>query len=640
MNPPFNTPLQCILLLSCILLLRPESSRADSAALSRFGINEHIFRYSDYDAECNEIIASGIKWIRIGPDWGTLQPNAPSGTNDGYSMTEMNKLDDIVNRLTSKGVNILWTLCYCADWASSAPANVSGRRFYPPANLTHWDDFVTKICNKYKGKVFYWEVWNEEDNATFWRTNLAEDRVAKYRELLQHASERIRAVDPNNKVLLGGLTGAGAPFLSQLINTSSVGGYFDIMNYHTYQDSAGMVATYKEFTGVMNSRQIASKPIWITEFGYSTNNNPALEFNKADWVDQGYVTHFSMPGVERLFWYVYRNTNNPGEDNYKGLETTDRIPLKAHSCYQAEDGAESNFLLQKNYPSQTPGRLCLTYVSNATGDGVVNDYAADGSTKSVPAGNYMYCRINDDWTYDTDGGLVPKVTVDVTFWDATSNSWALQYQSQSSNTQSILVPRGNTSQWVTRTFTLDAVKFANGQNWQSDFRLFAGGVTPLIVSKIVVRKEINVARVVLGTAARFRLLEHVVETDPAKDAYNPVTSIGGRECRMMANGGKFMYFRVCDGVVREGNPNVTVGIRYYDTGSGNITIQYLSTSSGATYVNAPPVAKGNTNTWRYVTFTLSNAKFDSSKAYGSDFRIYSGSDYSPEYVDMVDVRKN
>ena len=46
----------------------PMTAKADGVALSMFGVNDHIDLYpSDEAAACDEIIASGIKFVRIGP---------------------------------------------------------------------------------------------------------------------------------------------------------------------------------------------------------------------------------------------------------------------------------------------------------------------------------------------------------------------------------------------------------------------------------------------------------------------------------------------------------------------------------------------------------------------------------------------
>lgn len=613
-----------------LILMMAPALRADSVTMEFFGINAALYNDADYQAECDELIAAGVKWVRMSPDWGRIET-----ARGVYDTTFLGKCDDIVNRLTAGGVNILWVTAYTAPWASSMPGDPKAK-FYKPASWSDWGNFVNFIAQRYQGKIHHWEVWNEQDSGTFWKST-----VQDYAILLQTASAQLRQVDANNRILIGGFTGNGAGFLNTLLADPAVAGYFDFVNYHAYVDSPNMVARYKEFTGVMGSKGIAGKPIWITETGYSSGGAPALEVTKADWVDQTRCTHFSMPNIERIFWYNYRDSSPNGDpvlENF-GLTAVDRTPLKAYYYYQGGDSAESDFISQKLYPALSD-RLTLTYVDAISGDGVVQDYVPDGSSKLIPATHYLYCRLNDHWIHGNNNGLDPSVTVEVTYWDAGTNAWLFQYQSETSTTQTLTGTRTNTLQWKTQSFVLNNIKFQNGQNAQADFRIYAGSTAALAVSRVAVYRTMNPGRAILGSTDYSKLVEHVLDTDPASAAYNPVTTIGDRECRMIASASKYFYFRVCDGLVRTKDTDITIGVRYYDAGGGNITVQYLSTTSGSTYVNATPIAKGSTNTWKYGTFHITNAKLDNSKSWSSDFRIYSGSDNSPEYVDRVDVTRN
>lgn len=620
-----------IILLAGIALGPTAPLRGDSVMLDKYGINTQMLWYSDTMEIVDEIIASGIKWVRITPGWETIET-----AQDTYNWTYVNKVDDVIEELTAHGVNIVWTLGFTPAWASSAPGGTGypANSRYRPTNWSDWEDFVTWVTDRYDGKVFYWEVWNEQDSQNFWKSS-----VADYRTLLEKASVKIRASNASNVVLIGGMTGTGYTFLSNLVNSSSVADTFDVINYHTYADSPGMVSTYKQFMGVANSKGFADKPVWVTELGYTTSGDSSLERSKAEHLEQAYVTHFSMPDVERIFLYVYRNTttSNSFEDNF-GLETHAQSPLPAFSHFQAADGAESDFATQDAYPAEAGDRLTLTYVDAASGDGVVQDHATLSGVKVIPVGGYMYYRVNDNWIYDGNNGLDDAVILEVTYWDDGSAPWILQYQSQSSNTQAIMGYRTNTQAWKTESFQLDDIKFANGQNYSADFRLFAGGSLPLNVARVTMRRDMETAAVVLKTNNLGRLLEHVLDTNSSSNAYNAVTTIGGRECRMIPDKSKYFYFKVCDGLIRPTlTTQVAVRLHYYDQGTDNLTIQYVSTTSGGAYVNATPLTKTNTGQWLTHTFLLDDAKFDNSKSWGSDFRIYSGIDNSPEYIEKVEV---
>lgn len=608
------------------------SAHASSTVANSFGVNEHLQRYTDYQTDCDQLIASGTKWVRISPEWGSIE------TSRGvYNATYLAKLDDIVDRLTSKNVQILWVLAYTAPWASSQPASTTPSR-YKPALWSDWENYVAFIVNRYNNKVTCWEVWNEEDNSGFWK-----DSVADYYTLLQKASVQIRAANSNNKVVMGGLAlssnsqdsyGLGT-FFDTLLGLGAKD-YFDIVNYHSYGDNARWYRLYQGMNDVIAKYGIQSKKIWITELGNSTGGNSAKEPVKADMVNRYQTTIAQWSNVERVMWYVYRNTTsgNAGEDNY-GLVTSTLSVLPAYYSYQALGGAETNFWVQKNYSTQAATLLTLYYVPAVSGDGSrVVDYDTDGTIKRIPAGYYMYLRLNDAWFYDSNQGLDNNVAIDVTYLDTGTGSGVLHYDSTSSAYTGLSWARTNTGGWVTKTFTINNAKFANRQNNAADLRLYAGSGVDLVVSKVIVRKESKVARVILQTTPVFKYIDYILNTDPANEAYNPVATIGGVECRQISGNAKYSYFRVADGLARPGVTTLQVGITYWDDGTDRLLLQYNALS--ATYKNYY-ITKTNTQAWKYVQVTLTDANFSHTQNSTCDFRLSNGYDNSVEYIRSVDV---
>ncbi len=602
--------------------------------MSEFGIAAKPQSYSDPDAYCDHVIASGVKWIRLAPEWGSIE------TAKGvYNATYLAKLDNIVNRLTGEGVNILWILCYTAPWASSQPGlpwpDVTRHK---PASWSDWGDYVTFIVSRYDGKISHWEVWNEPDHLGFWKSS-----VADYHALLETAHARIKAVNPFNVVLLGGLAmttgtttsyGLGT-FFDQLMDMGA-GAHFDLVNYHAYGNYARHLALYRGMMDVINKHAIQAKPIWITETGYSTEGDPSREPMKADMVDQIHLGNLRWENVERYFWHCYSNPvmspPNPLEENF-GLTTATLTPLKAFHHYQALGAAETDFALQAAYPALTPTVRALYYFPASGGDG--SHVTALGDDRLIPATRYMYFRVADAWLHDGNGGIDTALEVDVTFLDAGTGNFALQYDSAASAYQSVSVARTNTGQWRKVTLALNDVKFANRQNNAADFRLYAGGSTSLTVRKVAVRKRFNPASVVLKATPVFKLIDYVVAG--SGEAHNPVATMGGVECRSITANNRYFYFRVSDALARAGDTSIDVAITFWDLGTDKLALHYAAVGNAYKAIN---ITKTNTQAWRTVTLSLSDAHFVNAQNYSADFRISNGWDGTPEYVRRVDVTVN
>lgn len=116
-----------------------------------------------------------------------------------------------------------------------------------------------------------WEVWNEPDVPQFWRAG-----SEAYARLLKVAAIVIRTVDPDAKVLFGGLLYANDQgFLSQVLRQfqsdplrDRYDWFFDVMALHSYDDPwrSGWLTKVVEVTFKVFR---ISRPVWLNETGVS-----------------------------------------------------------------------------------------------------------------------------------------------------------------------------------------------------------------------------------------------------------------------------------------------------------------------------------------------------------------------------------
>ncbi len=154
-----------------------------------------------------------IGWARTDFDWTTVQPRQ-DGPWD-YSL-----IDRTVQSAEEGGITILPILGYDVAWARPAYKH-----------LDAWRQYVRNIVSRYKGRLHYWEVWNEPDLEQFWKDT---PDAAHYTLLLKAAYEEIKAVDPSAQVLLGGVSGIPMDYLKGIYDAGG-GAFFDIMNVHPYR---------------------------------------------------------------------------------------------------------------------------------------------------------------------------------------------------------------------------------------------------------------------------------------------------------------------------------------------------------------------------------------------------------------------
>jgi hypothetical protein len=157
------------------------------------------------------------------------------------------------------------------------------------------------------------------------------------------------------------------------------------------------------------------------------------------------------------------------------------------------------------------------------------------------------------------------------------------------------------------------------------------------------RRIYNPGRAILQTTDRTKLVLHIVDTNPYGQAYNPVATVGtpAMECRQIPDNTRYMYFKVSKALARTGNPNVTIGLTFWDGGGDSIVLQYNSVSGGP-LKSAPAVTKVNSpsaGAWRSVNVTLTDASFSNAQDYSADIRLTSGGAL-PQYIRMVAVWVN
>ncbi|GMX64034.1 hypothetical protein Elgi_04700 [Paenibacillus elgii] len=613
-----------VVLIVCLVLLYsfpiPQARAMDA---EYFGVNEHPHRYADYPALIDQMAASQVKWIRISPEWGALEP-----AKGKYDPNVLAKMDDIVKRLTDKGINIVWILAYTAPWASSKPGDPESTR-YKPANWADWENYVKFITARYKGVIHHWEVWNEPDYSIFWKSGASD-----YLTLLQKAYNQIKATDPTNQVLMGGLAlaygrdanyGVGAWF-DQLMDLGA-GNYFDVINYHAYGPSQELVKKYNGMMEIVrkHSSSLSGKPVWITETGLTSEGMKLYE--QANYVDQVYVKNKRWPNIAKVFWYNYRNANvgDVTEDNY-GLVKQDLTPLKAFYHYQALNGAETFF------GTEMSQALTLS-LNTSPGDSGVKNY---GSHIEIDSGKYAYFRVNDEWLRNANEGLDPTVQVEVTYRDSGSGSWFLQYDGQKGPyTQTAQVVLGNTGEWKTQSFTLDDAKFDNRQNVSSDFRIWSrSGV--IHIGKVKVKKQSNRAKVILKEKNLYTQMVQIQSDDPKQETYSEVETVGGLEARKVIADNKYLYFQVSDGFVREGDTQLTIKVSYFDARKDKILLQYNAIDHA---YKGLEIQKEGTGTWKEAVFKVTDAKFTHRQNYYGDLRIGNNYDNSVEHIRSVEIIK-
>lgn len=280
---------------------------------------------TDVSAEASAIAQAHVSWARLNVQWRQIE------TSRGvYDPTNLAVVDRAVNAVLTAGATPLMMVYNAPAWASSTTGSQQGN---VPNNPADYASFMRYLATRYKGRVGAYEIWNEPDLSYFWSPAPS---ATAYTALLRAAYPAIKAADPAARVVFGGLsynnaTGYAFPAAAYAAGAK---GYFDAMGVHTYgacNETPEHIQTYADgsimegsFLRYRNVRKTMlaqgdDKPIWITEFGWSTTTtvacNPAAgvyyagvsEATQADYLTRAFRALEQDPYVQVAVWYTLRN---------------------------------------------------------------------------------------------------------------------------------------------------------------------------------------------------------------------------------------------------------------------------------------------------------------------------------------------
>ena len=264
----------------------------------------------------------------------------------GQNQFDWTKLDDAVDTAQENGVDdILMVLAGTPSWATDDPSSGGAAGVLPgaagmPKTLADWDDWVTQVATRYKGRITAYQPWNEANLTTF-STGSAKEMA----QLTKHAYDIIKKIDPS-AVVVAPSTGTrlGGPFKKfypeYLRELGALGWPVDVWSAHTYPASLGTpverAALVQLYTSVLAEGKAPDKPIWDTEnnFGLAgpgpLNPDQDITGTKAmNWTARTYLDALRL-GISRVYWYAWgpnndlvgiqMNSSAPAADAYSTLE--------------------------------------------------------------------------------------------------------------------------------------------------------------------------------------------------------------------------------------------------------------------------------------------------------------------------------
>jgi hypothetical protein len=300
-------------------------------------------------------LQAGARWDRVIFPWSLIQKDGPNSWNELYFT------DGNLRAQVQRGVTLVGVMMYTPQWASVDPPR--GRPVDRPQGLSlpyndpknTWGQFVRKLAARQRGVVDYWAIWNEPDLFDPAIRYTWDGSYEEYFQLLKVAYLNIKEVNPQAKVILGGLAYwwdkeyGRPPYLGPLFEVMARdpdrrrnGDYFDIVAVHTYNAPLNSYAVPLIMREILQARGL-NKPIWINEsnaipYGDTANPLPyppmaATLDQQASYVIQSMALALAA-GVERYAVYKTIDENPENGSDLYGLVRNDRSLKPAYVAYQ------------------------------------------------------------------------------------------------------------------------------------------------------------------------------------------------------------------------------------------------------------------------------------------------------------------
>ena len=174
----------------------------------------------------DKLAATGVKYARCQTGWIRCEKQKGVYTFEW--------LDSVVDNLLSRGIQPWLDVSfgnpvYMNDMPNETAVGCVPI-YYGEECLEAWKNFVREVAKRYKGKVTYYEIWNECDIKCFWYPS--EPSGKELARFVSLTGKVIKEVDPSAKI---GTCAAGAAtvFLRELFENLKPE-ELDFYNYHSY----------------------------------------------------------------------------------------------------------------------------------------------------------------------------------------------------------------------------------------------------------------------------------------------------------------------------------------------------------------------------------------------------------------------
>jgi hypothetical protein len=350
--------------------IRPQPDLAPAVEISHagpspFGVN--TFLEQEVLAEVRKrslalIREAGFAVIRQQFPWEDIEIHGKGDfvdrRNDPAGVDAWVKYDNIVDLAGEHGLEIIARLDDPPAWTRVLTDTVGSHA--PPDRLEDYGDFVANVVGRYRGRITYFQLWNEPNIYPEWGEQAVNPEA--FTELLCLGYRRAKAANPEAVILAPALSPTVAldgrdlndlVFLQRMYDAGAAN-CFDVFSAQGYGLNSGptdqrLRPTVINYPHNLLQRDVmvhngdAEKPIWISEMAW--NVAPQEMFNPYGRVSEEQQARYAVEAYQRAqeewpwvgvvnYWYFKRATDQERSQAmyYFRLLEPDFTPLPAFTA--------------------------------------------------------------------------------------------------------------------------------------------------------------------------------------------------------------------------------------------------------------------------------------------------------------------
>jgi polysaccharide biosynthesis protein PslG len=206
------------------------------------------------------------------------------------------------------------------QWAAKDPSSCYGPPAHPERrrcrstvrNIKDWDNFITALAERYKGKLIY-ELWNEPHNGREPEVGSVKDMV----ELTTHEYNIIRSIDPHAIILAPSIS--TIDYMNEYYAEGGPRGVDGVTFHGNAAEPEELLNKINQIREVLAKYGMTDKPLWATEGGHWGSRDLSPD-ERAAFVGRVELLYWSR-GVVRHYWYGWDNPHwGTLWDEYGGLQ--------------------------------------------------------------------------------------------------------------------------------------------------------------------------------------------------------------------------------------------------------------------------------------------------------------------------------